>query len=194
MKFLTRITAPTVEPVTSEEAMAFLRVTDADESPQIESLITVAREMVEDFTGRSLLTQEWKLITSEFCGAVIILDRSPLASIESVKYYPASGAALATLSAATYHALTGPMPGLIVLKSDETWPDLADRPDAVEINFTAGAATVDAVPSVLRHAVLLAVSHLYEIRGPVNIGNIVNELPYSLKYMLESQRVGGWVA
>lgn len=207
IKSLVRVTAPTSEPVSLDEAFRFLRVDDSDEGAQIEQMIQVAREMVEDFTGRALMSQTFKLVQSDWpstCGrswetdtkdaSRISLDRSPLISVESVKYFPASGAAQATLSAATYHALTGPMPGLIQLKYGETWPDLYDRPDAVEVNFTAGYTTADLVPGVLRHAVLLALAHLYEQRQPVNVGNIVNELPMSLKYMLESQRVGGWIA
>lgn len=194
MQSLVRTIDATEEPVTAEEAMAYLRVDDADEKANIEALITVARGMIEDFTGRALLTQTWKLVLDEWPGDTIELARSPLASVTSVKYYPASGAAQATLSAATYHALTGPTPGQIVLKDEETWPDLAARPDAVEVIFVAGNTSTEAVPAVLRHAVLFAVSHLYENRTPVNIGNIVNELPFSLKHMLESYRVGGWVA
>ncbi len=199
MRSLVRIVSPTEEPINAEEAMAFLRVDDADEAPLIESLISVARQMVEDFTGRSLVEQQWKLTASEWpdeChdGDEIALERTPLVSVESVKYYPASGASQATLSSDNYHVLTGPTPGLIVLSSDESWPDLYDRPDAVEVRFTAGASDVADIPPMCLHAVRLAVSHLYENRGAINIGNIVNELPMSLKYMLESQRVGGWVA
>lgn len=194
MKSLVRTVDATEEPVTAEEAMAYLRVDNADEKADIEALITVARGMVEDFTGRALMTQTWKLTLDDWPGDTIELARSPLASVTSVKYYPASGAAQATLSAATYHALTGPTPGQIVLKDGETWPDLAVRPDAIEVIFVAGNATAEAVPAILRHAVLFAVAHLYENRTPVNIGNIVNELPFSLKHMLESYRVGGWVA
>lgn len=208
MKSLVRITGPAEEPVSLEEAMAFLRVDNADEAPLIESMIQTARELVENYTGRALFTQTFKLVMDDWpeeeartrihyyeilsnYRRYIALDRSPLASVESVKYYPASGAAQATLSAATYTALTGQMPGLVFLNSTETWPDLYDRPDAVEVNFTAGAAAVDAVPGVLRSAVLLALHNLYENRSPT--GPTMTELPFSLKSMLESQRVGGWI-
>lgn len=210
MKSLVRTVDPTLEPVTLAEAQAFLRVDDTDsETDLINALIVAARESVENFTGRALLSQTWKLTMDAWpeptlyralgvrCddSRTITLERSPLASVTDVKYYPASGAAQATLDAATYyHVLTGPTPGVIVLKSDQSWPDLYDRPDAVEVTFVAGVSTAAAVPKLLRQAVLLQIAHLYENRTPINIGNIVNELPYSLKAMLESHRVGGWVA
>lgn len=208
MHSLVRVTDASLEPVTLAEAQAFLRVDSDSDSDVIEALITTARQIVEEATSRALISQTWQLIVSEwpsYCsvpGCVIsaeqqrtlTLARSPLISVESVKYYPASGAAQATLSSTTYHVMTGPMPGLVVLKVTEDWPDIYERPDAVEVNFTAGYANAAAVPKPLRHCVLLLLAHLYENRGAINIGNIVNELPFSLKYLLESQRVGGHIA
>jgi uncharacterized phiE125 gp8 family phage protein len=205
VKSLTRISAPTLEPVSLEEAVAFLRVDSEDEAAIIETSISVAREIVEDFTGRALLSQGWQYTASDWPslkhGQIysngsrsIYLDRTPLASVESIKYFPADGTAQQTLATSAYYVLTAPQPGFVFLKASESWPALADRPDAVEVNFTAGYETPEQVPAIQRQAVLLALSHVYENRGAINIGNIVNELPFSLKYMLESQRVGGWVA
>lgn len=196
MTSLVRTIAPTEEPVSLAEAKAFLRVDGEDDNAFITALIAAAREAVENFTGRALMPQTWRLNLCEWptCSRIIRLDRSPLATVTSVKYYPADGTAQATLDAGAYQVLTDPLPGFIALKSTETWPALFDRPDAVEIVFTAGHATALLVPQLLRSAMLLQLSHLYENRGPLNIGNIVNELPYSLKYILESHRVGGWIA
>lgn len=202
MRSLVRVTDAATEPVTTTEAKAFLRVDSDEEDTFIDALITAARQRVEDYTGRALISQTWKLVQDEWpsahwysqlrdpqAGRTITLDRSPLISVESVKYYPASGAAQATLSSDTYHVLTGPMPGVVVLKSDQTWPDLYDRPDAVEVNFTAGYANAAAAPKTLRQAVLLLIAEMYE----VNVGNITSELP-TVKALLESYRVGGFVA
>lgn len=190
---LFRVTDAATEPVTLAEASAWLRVDSSDDASEITTLITTARQMVEDATGRALISQTWRLRQSEWPVAVIELPASPLVSVESVKYYPADGSAQATLSSASYHVLTDAEPGLVVLKADYDWPDIADRPDAVEVNFTAGYADADAVPRTLRHAVLLLIAHLYENRSPVNVGNIVTEVPITIKHLLESQRVGGWI-
>jgi uncharacterized phiE125 gp8 family phage protein len=200
VKSLVRVTDAATEPVTLAEASAFLRVDSTDDEALITTLIITARQMVEDFTGRALISQTWKLVQSEWpsgCsdqGRMMELERSPLISVETVKYYPASGAAQATLASDAYLVLTGPAPGIVYLKSDQDWPDIYDRPDAVEVNFTAGHANAAAVPRPLYHAVLLLIAHLYELRGPVNVGNIVTEIPYTIKHLLESHRVGGWVA
>ena len=204
MKSLVCTVEPATEPIAYADAALYLKVDSTDDQAEVERLIKVARRMVEDFTGRALITSTWKLTTDKWpCaheklgtweGRVIALDRSPLATVEFVKYYPASGASQATLSSGTYHVLTGPTPGLVVLKSDQSWPDLYDQPDAVEITFTAGVATAAELSPALLQAVYLVLAHLYENRTPVNIGNIVNEIPMSAKHLLESYRVGGWIA
>lgn len=194
VRSLVRVTDAATEPVTLAEAQSWLRVDSSDDATEIETLITAARQAVEQATGRALISQTWRVRQSVWPdGAVIELPTSPLISVESVKYSPASGAAQATFSSSSYHVVTDSEPGLVVLKSDTDWPDIYDRPDAVEVNFTAGYADAASVPKILRHAVLLMLAHLYENRAAVSPGT-VTEIPYTVKHLLESHRVGGWIA
>ena len=62
---LVRITDATIEPVTVDEAMAYLRVTDDEERQQVGRMIKSARQEIENYTGRALLEQTWKLTLSE---------------------------------------------------------------------------------------------------------------------------------
>lgn len=195
-----RVTDASSEPVSLAEAQAWLRVDSQDDASELSTLITTARQIVEDFTGRALMAQTWRTVASDwpaesFAGVenVIRLPRSPLSSITAVRYFPEGGGAQATWAASNYHAFTATTPGMLVLADGASFPDIAVRPDAVEIEFVAGAATAAEVPAGLRHAVLLVLAHLYELRSPVNVGNIVNELPFSLRHLLESHRVEGWV-
>lgn len=196
----TRTAEPATEPVTAAEAISFCKAYDTDET-EFGTFVSAARDYVEKHTGRALITQTWKLTQERwphYCDAygarTIRLDRTPLVSVTSVKYYPADGSAQVTLSSTKYIVVTASEPGVIFLKDGETWPDLACRPDAVEIVFVAGATDAASVPKGLRHAVLLLTSHLDLERAPVNVGNIVNEVPFGLRAFIESQRVGGWVA
>ena len=191
---LVRITDATIEPVTVDEAMAYLRVTDDEERQQVGRMIKSARQEIENYTGRALLEQTWKLTLSEWPDSdTIELWRSPLASVTHVKYYPESGAAQATLAADTYRVATGPNPGLIVLDDEESWPDLDVRPDAVEVTFVAGVADPDDVPADLVDALLLILAERYENRNRTITGTIVAQLP-TVENILRSYRVGGFVA
>lgn len=189
MKSYALITPPTVEPVTLAEASAFLRLNVNTENSLVSALLAVAREVVESFTGRVLAASGWRLATESWGDGTIVIDRSPLVSVQSVKYWPADGSGQVTMGSGSYVVVTATTPGVIVMSD---MPALASRPDAVQTEFTAGSP--GAVPQSLRHAILLLVSHLFENRQPINIGNIVNELPFSVKHLLESHRVGGWCA
>lgn len=76
--------APTLEPITLEEAKLYLRVSSGDENTLITALIKSARIMVEKETHRVLITQTWQL-SYDAEPAVIELPRSPLQSIVSIK-------------------------------------------------------------------------------------------------------------
>lgn len=202
---LSLVTGPTFEPLTLEEALDFLRVDNADESPLIEALIAVAREVVEQHTNRALCTQTLRLTRATWPACdpynrhaaprtAITLPRAPLASVTTIKYYPADGGAQATLDSAAYHVATAYEPGMVALVDGQAWPDLAVRPDAVEITYGAGYDEPTAVPAILRQTVRFMLSHLYEIRGTVAVGNIVNEIPFTLRHLLDLQKVGGYCA
>lgn len=54
------VTPPTEEPIDLASALAHLRVDVPDDDDLIESMITAARQHVEDITRRALLTQTWE--------------------------------------------------------------------------------------------------------------------------------------
>lgn len=190
----TLVNAPATEPVSSTEAKAFLRVTGTDEDTLITTLISTARQIVEKATGRALITQTWRLTMDAFPDSDrISLERWPVATVASLKYYPADGSAQVTWTASGNYLVNADS-GILSLVNGVSWPSTIRRPDAVQIEFTAGAANAAAVAEELKHSVLLVISHLYENRAAVSMAGAPNEIPYSLRHLLESQRVGGWCA
>lgn len=196
---LAKVTDSASEPVTTAELQAFLRIDSQDDATEVAGFITKAREMVEDYTGRALIEQTWKLTASDWpfqtwknVANVIALARSPLRAVTHVKYYPENGGALTTFSSANYHLLTDHLPGLLVLIENGDWPDIAVRPDAVQITFTCGYADAASVPASLKHAVKLLAAHLYERRGAID--RDVASVPLQLQHLLDSHRVEGWCA
>src|SRR5512140_1554378 len=55
------LTAPAVEPLSLDEAKAFLRVEHSDDDDVIAALIAGSRIHVESQTRRALITQSWRL-------------------------------------------------------------------------------------------------------------------------------------
>src|SRR5690554_1355221 len=143
---LVRVTQPAEEPVTLNEAKLYLRVDATDEDALISSLVVSAREHVEGFQGRSLVTQTWRLSLDRFPrGRVICLPRPPLRSVENITYVAPDGSQQ-TLDASLYNVDVASEPGRVILKEDQAWPEVADVPGAVQVEYAAGYGDASAVP------------------------------------------------
>ncbi len=177
-------TAPAVEPVSVDEAKLHLRIIGSDENAYLEALIKAARQKVELDTGRALITQRWKAILDDFPGSrFIVLPKTPLSSVVSVKYYNSSGV-LTTISSADYLVHTATTPGAIELRSGLSWPVTREEAQAVEILFEAGyGAAGAAVEHQLRHAIKFLVSHWFSVREPINLGTSVSAVPQTYDFL-----------
>lgn len=158
-------TAPTSEPITTAEAKLHIRhIGDTTEDALIDRLISAGRIWVENYTDRSLLTQTWQLSISQFPSGRLWLPRAaPLQTITHVKYYDADNA-LQTLSSTVYSQPLFQEPAAIELAVNQTWPGVALRSDAVQIEYVTGYTSATAIPKALTQAILLLVGHWYENR------------------------------
>src|SRR4051794_28691419 len=110
------ITPPAMEPITLPAAKNHLRLEVDDDDDLVLGLIAAARELIESWTWRSLITTGWRLTLDEFgmgphCSSSDWL-RLPLAdviAVSSVGYVDLSGTTL-TMDPGDYH-LAGAAPG-----------------------------------------------------------------------------------
>jgi uncharacterized phiE125 gp8 family phage protein len=172
---LTLVTAPTDPLLTSEQAKAHLSILgelDADLEADLAQRVKDATADAERECGRVFLSSVWKLTLDRFpCSsdhfgyAVIRLPLGRATAVGSIKYYDADGT-LTTLSSDDYFTALNGEPARIVPKPAVSWPTLQDgRPEAVEIEFTAGWATPGDVPADLVGAVKLIMADRYFNRG-----------------------------
>lgn len=81
-----RIQGPSVEPVSTQELAAYLRLDEAtqgEEQNLLALLLTVAREFAEEYTGRSLITQKWRYDVQNAYGVHLTdLPRPPVQTVE----------------------------------------------------------------------------------------------------------------
>lgn len=173
-------------PVTVAEMTTHLRLDGLDvQTDFLEGLIAAAADFVQTETRQQLSPATWRHSRDAFPrGRVLKLPKPPLRSVESVQYVDANGDTQ-TLSAGAYTVDAASMPGRIVLNDGQSWPDTADRPNAVTVEFAAGRATVADVPALLKLAVRLLAAHFYENREAVVTGTIATELPLALRSILD---------
>lgn len=184
-------TAPTVEPVSTTELKAHLRVDSTAEDTYIGSLITAARQRVEIDTGRALIHRTLRLTLDTFpANNVIRLEQSPLNSVTSIKYLDPDGVEQ-TFSSTLYSVSTYHTPGRIMLKDGESWPETDDDGNAVTILYKSGYSDKSGapIPSALTLGIMQLAAHWFMHREPVNIGNIVTPIPKTIDYLILPYKV-----
>lgn len=196
------ITQPTYEPITIDQAMAHVLVDSEDDIDYLTSLIAVAREYVEGVTGRVCVKSRWRLVApswpdvfGDYCGhrQSFPIYRTPLISVESISYFATDSDTLTVMDSATdYRFIAATEPGLVQILGDLPYPSVDSRPDAIQIEFTAGHESAAESPAILRHAVSMLVAHFYEQRVPVAFAT-ANQIPFGLSTLIENQKVGGWI-
>lgn len=155
-----RTTEPAAEPITLAEAKLHLRVDHADEDAYITGLITSARLMCEQRTGKTLISSGWTAYGDEFTDT-LELPNPTVTSVASISYVDVNGTTQ-TLDASTYRVDVISDPARI--KPVTEWPETDDRMNAVTVVYTAGYANANAVPAPLKQWMLLAIGDMYENR------------------------------
>lgn len=181
------LTAPAVEPLSLAAAKAFLRVEHDADDAIIASLVSAARNHVEALTRNALIVQTWRLALDRWPDSGRIVPRiGPLRALAAVRVFSAANEAspidpetfvidrAAGVIAAPGWSLPPPGRGNAGIELD------------IEVGF--GAAATD-VPPVLLQAIRTLVSHWYENRGLIAIGQSVAMMPASVNAMISSHRV-----
>jgi uncharacterized phiE125 gp8 family phage protein len=161
-------TAPTLEPVTLDEARNHLKVDSADDNLLITALITTARQLAERETKRAFITQTWELIL-DAAGSEIEIPKPPLQSVVSIKVIDDAGNESVVDSSYYDVDASGNSPGRVKLKAGCTWPSHRGFASFI-VEFNCGYGdTADKVPGMLKQAMLQIIGRLYDNRGSEDI-------------------------
>jgi len=174
---LIQTTAPIEEPIDLATARLQVRMTADDttvENPLFAIWIAAARRHAEALTGRSFITQAWRLVLDEFSHC-IELERGPVQSITSLTYRDMAGTTQTVSWAAAANGIQRSTDGTLVadLSGDiariapafgRTWPEALPEIGAVAVAYTAGYGAAAAVPEGIKHWMLLRVARAYETR------------------------------
>jgi uncharacterized phiE125 gp8 family phage protein len=183
------LSGPAVEPLSLDEAMAFLKVETTDDDDVIAALIAGARVHVEAQTRRALITQSWRLVRDRWPGdGRIAVLPAPLRALSAARVYRLDGTTQA-IDPAAFIAETAAAPAVLSYASGA--PPAPGRVIAgIELDVEVGYGDDPAdVPADLRQAIRILVAHWYENRGMIAIGGTVAVLPANVGALLAPYRV-----
>ncbi|OAI29704.1 hypothetical protein A1351_01180 [Methylosinus sp. R-45379] len=165
------LTAPALEPVSVDEAKAWLRLDSSDEDPLLAALIVSARLTLESYTHRFFVTQSWRMLFDAWPAqtlrrGTLAIPFSPFRSLSAIRVYDSADVAQ-TLASAAYRAAPTRDAGRVAFISSPPEPGRAC--DGIEIDLVTGYGdSATDTPEPLRRAMLALVAHWHESRGDVD--------------------------
>ena len=176
-------TAPTAEPLSLQEVKEYLRVDDATDERVVQPLIIAARQFAEEHMNRALMQQTFTLMLDavidqdqplyegmrtapdlNYYKNYIVLPKSPVQSVTSVKTFDDSDTAT-TMASTKYYVDTQREPARIVLRTGETFPTALRVANAIEVIYVAGYTSAFTIPEPIRLGMLQHIAYMYEHRG-----------------------------
>lgn len=177
----TLVTPPAVEPVTRDEAARFIRVDFTSDDPLIGMLIAAARQRVENFLRRALITQT-RILTLDWGPAWVELPYPPIQSVTSVTVKGLDFTDVVA-SPSSYYVNTNAR--LVGLQPSAVWPTHV-TPAGWRVQYVAGyGADATSVPDAIKLAILHMVAISYDTRGTMV------EIPEADKLGMTSYRIAG---
>jgi len=173
---LVQVVAPALEPVSLDALKLHLRLDTDAQDTLLAVYLAAAREYVERWTGRQLLTALYTLTLERWPHAQgFALPRPPLQAVTGtytdaaavvhplgITYVDGAGVTQ-TWDPSAYWVDTASEPGRVLLGDLASWPVLGAVPQPVRVTYTAGyGPSGTAVPAALKAAILLGGADLFE--------------------------------
>lgn len=185
--------APGDEPITLSEVKGHARIDGSADDALISSLIVSARDFVEAYTKRFLITQTWDVFW-DLCdeptkARLLAPGRGKILAVNSITTFDSENNG--TVFNAANYRISGDR---IVLNDNFQWPDLDREFDSIQLNVDFGFGPADTdVPDDIKQAMLMLVSHWYENREATGDRLFGKEkkgqIPFGVTPILEKYRI-----
>ncbi len=181
------ITPPATEPITEIEFATHERIGDAPTTIAAKVYIRAARQAIETYLRRRLITQTVEFSLAGF-GPHIHLPVDPVQSVTSISYTDDPGATQ-TLPAANYQLVQTCRPNLIAPAYNVTWPVPRSDWQSVTVRLKVGFGDAGSdVPEDILQGLRMLAGHFLENREGVSMATAA-EMPWGVKSMLRPYRL-----
>lgn len=150
-------------------------------------------ELIPPYVGGANLNQPVPTMAGRFKPYIELVGGHLAATPSIVVTYLDPSGVQQTLDSAAYVVqglANEDMCGRLWLNSSDgyTWPTTLDRFDAVKVSYAIGWTTAADVPPVLKQAMLLLISQMYEYRTPEITGTIATMLEFTIDALTSPYR------
>lgn len=166
------------------------RISDKYDDQWIVDALASATDYCERALECCVARSNWRLTLDHFpaSNAPIAIPLWPIHQITAIAYTNVNG------TNTTFNVIDIVQPVglgryLLQPKFGINWPE-AQSPNGVRIEFSAGFEDLAAVPSTIQRAALMLISHWYENREAVLIGQTSKEIELGFNSMVEMVRPG----
>lgn len=206
---LRQLTAPDAsdEPISVSEACDYLLLDTGDQDTSVAAMIAAATRLAEASNGRYLARRTFELALDIFPGGSSIVPTGPvvpynyspkgaaiklpvpLVSISAFTYKQLDGTTVTMVADTDYILNTAKEPAEVIPAAGKFWPSVDLWPASpIRIQFTAGMLPAE-VPGSIKQGIKLLVSQWFENRIPFEAIRFAAELPYSVRYLFEADRL-----
>jgi len=182
-------TAPTAYPLGLKEVKQHLNISVGwtEDDDYLDTLIATATDKIEQFLHRRLITQTWYAYFDNWPDGDSI--ELPFGKLQTgtapIVTYTDTASDDTIWSTDEYNVDNDSEPGRIVLEYGYTWPGDALHPqNPIVVEFVCGYGTAGSdVDPMIKHAMKLVISDLYETRETEIIGTVTSKLK-TIEYLL----------
>lgn len=187
------VTAPTQTIVPVVRAVRHIKPLETLDLARIDALLHTVDRLIEQSLGAAVLRATRRAWYTPGEARRLQLPEGPIAAVTSVLAFDEAAeddAGADAVPTTSYRVLAHRSPAELQLREGASWPVALRAYGGLSITYTAGAASLLAVPADIRHAALLLAAHLFEHPTPVVTGKTIAQLPFTVEALLapHSQR------
>jgi hypothetical protein len=164
MKSLVTVSRDTSSLLTLDEAKKFLRVEGNEEDALITAIMDGAFAYAEGYLNKTVGANSYRMSQDTF-EDVIKLFRPPVSEITKIEYID-TGNAIQELDLTLI--VFDPDSGYLFLKAGQEWPDLANQPFAVHVEYDCDGMYAEKDGNDILDAIKLTMTYRYDWRDDPN--------------------------
>lgn len=179
--WLERISGGGADLIELQDAKDYLRILSDETDGEVEAAISTASAFLDvdedgfGGLGFPLVAQQWAMKGTSFGAQVLRMPFARIESVDEIRFTGPDGQT-GTVAPQNYQLVKCGREWRVVLLSGSSWPQVADRPDAVEVRFTSGWPDVASVPGDIIDAAKVLMAHFFHCRGASAEDGVTDEI------------------